>query len=96
MRQAIDFYTQADLENVLFKLQTLIAGSSILILDQAQPHFVYEFKAQNFNHTLFQTLKQKVQANELTIGRHIIKDASKSIELLCHSIYYTPLSPYKD
>lgn len=85
MRQAIDFYTQADLETFLFKLQTLIAGSSILILDQAQQHFVYEFKAQNFNHSLFQTLKQKVQANELTIGRHIIKDASKSIELLCHS-----------
>ena len=55
MRQAIDFYTQADLENFLFKLQTLIAGSSILILDQAQPHFVYEFKAQNFKHLISNT-----------------------------------------
>ena len=51
MRQAIDFYTQADLESFLFKLQILMLDSSLLILDQSKQRFVYELndkKISNF------------------------------------------------
>jgi hypothetical protein len=59
MHQAIDFYTQADLESFLFKLQTLMLDSSFLILDQSKQRFVYELNDKKINNSLFQTLKKQ-------------------------------------
>ena len=56
MRQAIDFYTQADLESFLFKLQTLMLDGSFLILEQSKQRFVYELNDKKINTSLFQTL----------------------------------------
>ena len=58
MRQAIDFYTQTDLESFLFKLQTLMLDSSLLILDQSKQCFMYELNDKKINNSLFQTLKK--------------------------------------
>lgn len=87
MHSSLDFQTEVDLENFISHLKIILPDSSIFILDSSNNYFIYDFKAENLNKSLFTIIKKKIVLNELTIGKQLLQHEAYRYELMCNCTF---------